>query len=85
MASVALAEQNAGKKFGFMNPLLYKAYAKGAFIDAKPLATPQASALAPGLVVTYDAELGAIHTLAGWDTITGLGAPNGAKFLAALK
>jgi subtilase family serine protease len=85
MGAVALAEQNAGKKFGFMNPLLYKASSKGAFVDIKPLASPQASTIYPGLVATYDYEGQSIHTLAGYDTVTGLGAPNGTKFLSALK
>jgi hypothetical protein len=39
-----------------------------------------------GVVTTFDDEDGqAIHVTAGWDNITGLGVPNGKKFINALK
>jgi subtilase family serine protease len=85
MASMALAQQYGKKTFGFANPAIYKAYKKGAFSDVLPLASPQAVAVYPGVVTTFDYEATSIHTLVGYDTMTGLGAPNGKSFLTGLK
>jgi subtilase family serine protease len=87
-ATVALAQQHAGRKFGAANALFYKASKKGAFTDITSPATPQAVAGGRGgAVVTFDYH-GAgntIVTAAGFDAVTGLGVPNGAKFFAAVK
>lgn len=89
-ATMALAQQNAGKTFGFANTLLYKASKKGAFHDILPLSGP-----AQGVVSNYgegevfletiDYEGQSIHTTPGFDDVSGLGTPNGATFLGALK
>ncbi|HEY2516570.1 MAG TPA: S53 family peptidase [Polyangiaceae bacterium] len=85
-ATVALAQQHAGRTFGFANPLFYKASKKGVFRDVAPQATPEA--------VMYGAEITTFDfhgagntnfTAAGYDNATGLGVPNGTKFLSGLK
>ena len=82
---MALAQQHARRSFGFANTLLYKASRKGAFTDVLPLASPQAVALQPGIVTTFDLETTTIHVTPGYDDVTGLGSPNGASFLANVK
>jgi subtilase family serine protease len=82
---MALAQQHARRSFGFANTLLYRASRKGAFTDVLPLASPQAVALQPGIVTTFDMETTTIHVTAGYDDVTGLGSPNGASFLANVK
>jgi subtilase family serine protease len=82
---VAVAQQNAKKAFGFANARYYAASKKGGFRDIAPLATPQAVALPFGLVIYFDYSGLTIHTAVGYDNVTGLGVPNGKKFLAAVK
>ena len=85
---IALAQQNARASYGFINPALYKASKKsGAFRDITALDTAYAVAgrYNPE-VATFDNEQGqSIHVGPGYDTITGLGEPNGAAFLKAMK
>lgn len=82
-ATMALAQQNAKKTFGFAAPLLYKKRA-GSFNDIVPSATPQAVALPGGIVATYDFNGLSIHPAAGWDNVTGLGTPS-ESFLRNIK
>jgi subtilase family serine protease len=89
---VAVAQQNARSSYGFINPRLYKASKKaGAFRDITTLDTPYAVASSnpgriTGAVATFDNEQGqSIHVGPGYDTVTGLGEPNGAAFLKAMK
>lgn len=82
-ATMALAQQNAKKKFGFSAPLLYKKR-NGSFNDIAPSATPQAVALPGGIVATFDYNRLTIHPAAGWDNVTGLGTP-GPDFLKNIK
>jgi subtilase family serine protease len=85
-ATMALAQQHAHKKFGFANALLYKASKSGAFRDITPLTSNEVAAIPGGVAVTFDDEVGlAINVAKGYDNITGLGAPNGATFLAKVK
>src|SRR4051794_1214310 len=65
-ATMAVAQQNAGKKFGFANPLFYKKRAT-AFRDIKPAEQPQAVALPGGIAVVIDYQGLTIKTAAGWD------------------
>ena len=84
-ATMILAQQYTGKKFGSANAALYKAYAKGAFTDIKPGALEGVAY--SGTAVTFDFH-GAGNTNAtavGYDTVTGLGVPDGTKFFKALK
>ncbi len=86
-ATIALAQQYAKKTFGSANALLYKASKKGAFTDIKPSATPEGVAYPGGQAATFDYH-GSENTNAsavGYDTVTGLGAPNGVSFFQALK
>jgi hypothetical protein len=82
---MALAQQNAKKTFGFANPTLYKASKKAAFKDILPAAAPTAVAIRAGVIATFDYQGLTIHTGKGWDTVTGLGSPNGASFFKAMK
>jgi subtilase family serine protease len=89
--TIAVAQQRAGRKLGFTAPLLYKAYKKSgaAFRDIAPITPTQAvSYVNPAkieTVVTLDFQgQGLIHTAPGFDTVTGLGAPNGTTFLDAI-
>jgi len=85
-ATMALAQQHARKSFGAANAALYKASKKGAFLDVAPSTTPEAVA-EPGVATTFDYH-GSENTNAtavGYDTVTGLGVPNGATFISALK
>ncbi len=84
-ATMALAQQKAGKKFGFANTVLYKASKKGAFKDIAPGATPQAVAIPGGIVTTFDFPGQTIQTAVGYDNVTGLGSPNGATFFKSVK
>jgi subtilase family serine protease len=86
-ASIALAQQHARKPIGFANPRLYKARAK-AFRDIVPNATPQAVIIPSSqgnIIATIDYAGQAIQTAVGYDNVTGLGAPDGEKFLKALR
>jgi len=84
-ATVALAQQNAGRSFGFANPLLYQASVQGAFRDIQPGASPQAVAVPGGVVTTFGYPNLAIQTAVGYDNVTGLGVPNGATFLESVR
>ena len=89
-ATMALAQQNAGKTFGFANTLLYKASKKGAFHDILPLSGPAQGVVSnygegEAFLETIDYEGQSIHTTPGFDDVSGLGTPNGATFLGALK
>jgi subtilase family serine protease len=86
-ASIALAQQYAGRTFGPANALLYKASKKGAFHDVVPTANLQAVSLpTDGVLATFD-YTGPENSLActkGYDNVTGLGSVAGAQFLEAL-
>ena len=86
-ATIALAQQNAGKAFGAANAMLYKASKKGAFTDIAPSKTPQAVAVPGGVATTFDyhGPENTNATAVGFDTVTGLGSPNGTKFFSATK
>lgn len=86
-ATVAVAQQHAKRHFGFANPLFYKH--QRAFRDIVPTNPPQAVALPLGdgtnAAVPFDYPGLTIKTGAGWDSVTGLGVPNGAAFIRAIK
>ncbi len=97
---VADAEQGQ-RSFGFLNPALYKLARTAAFNDPKPLHGNTASKyrgvacdtdICGTLSLTtfddqnwsmagYDGQV----TAPGYDTMTGIGTPNGQKFIAALR
>jgi subtilase family serine protease len=93
---VADAQQGRKSAFGFINPLFYHLAGTNAFHDALPVtaSTPQQDRDA---YVTGDGSVGVDvfdsqeHsytgqvTARGYDTMTGVGTPNGAAFIAGLR
>ncbi len=97
MAAVeAIADQAAGRPHGFLNPALYRLAGSGALRDVAPGSAARAVVRmdyanqvdgSAGLKVTLrslDDEAQSLHLGVGWDTLTGLGSPNGGAFVAAL-
>lgn len=96
---VADAQQGRTSAFGFINPLLYRLAGTGAFHDILPVtpATPQQDrgaylpASGPSDTAGVDVFDSQEHastaqvTAPGYDTMTGLGTPDGAAFLLALR
>ena len=97
---VADAEQGQATPFGFINPLLYSLAGSSALNDLQPVtsATPAqyhgvycadaACIGVPSSVWTFDGQSPDYTdqvTAKGYDTMTGLGSPNGQSFLTALR
>jgi len=92
---MALADQRAHHAHGFVNPLLYSLSGSRAFRDIVDPPTTMAAvrvdfangeSATDGTVVslrTMD-QTGTLHTIPGYDDVTGMGSPRGAYFLAAL-
>jgi subtilase family serine protease len=85
-ATMALAQQYAGKTFGAANAAIYKAAKSGGFTDVAP-GKLEATAIPGGVITTFDyhGPENTIATAKGFDAVTGLGVPNGTKFLSAMK
>jgi subtilase family serine protease len=92
------AQQGRTSPFGFINPLLYRLSGTAAFHDALPVtaSTPQqdqdaytaADSTDPATLDTFDVQKKAYTTQVtakGYDTMTGLGTPNGWSFINALR
>ncbi|ACU77049.1 Peptidase S53 propeptide [Catenulispora acidiphila DSM 44928] len=97
-ALVADAEQGQGSAFGFINPLLYRLAGTPALHDVLPVSasapqqdraafTPAADGSGPSLDVFGTTTPGAGQQVLakGYDTITGLGTPNGSAFIDGLR
>jgi subtilase family serine protease len=96
MAGVmALADQQAGMHHGFANPALYAQYGTPAYRDTvapdQPIAVVRNDSvngvdagdrIATSLR-TFD-QTQSLHTSPGYDDVTGVGSPNGQRFLSAL-
>ena len=96
---VADAQQGRTSPYGFINPLLYRLAGTPAFHDTLPISTsaPQqnrAAYIAPDDTFTsagidvFDVQKRPDTqqvTAKGYDTMTGVGTPNGAAFIAALR
>ncbi|MBO0802689.1 MAG: S8/S53 family peptidase [Nocardiopsaceae bacterium] len=95
---VADAQQGRHSPFGFINPLIYSLAGTPAFHDPLPVtgSTPQqdravlapATNNYPAYVSVIDSQLRAYTdqvTAKGYDTMTGVGTPNGAAFIAGLR
>ena len=92
----AIADQVAGHAHGFVNPAIYALNGTAAVHDVVPPSTPKAVVRvnynnsiddADGttpILRSLDDEAQSIHTAPGWDTITGVGTPNGLAYLAGL-
>ncbi len=96
MAGVmALADQQAGHPHGFANPALYAQYGTPAYRDTvapdQPIAVVRndfvnsvdATGGIKTTLRTFD-QTQSLHTTPGYDDVTGVGSPNGQRFLAAL-
>ena len=97
---VADAEQGQATPFGFINPLVYSLAGTSAFNDLLPVtsSTPaqyhgvycadQACIGVPSAVWTFDGQSQEYTdqvTAKGYDTMTGVGSPNGQAFINALR
>jgi subtilase family serine protease len=95
---VADAQQGRTSPFGFINPLIYRLSGTSAFHDALPVtaSTPRqdldaytpADGTDPASINTFDSQQAAFTTQVtakGYDTMTGLGTPNGHAFITALR
>lgn len=89
---MALADQSSGRPHGFLNPLVYRLAGSAALHDVTSthgtLAVLRNALLANGQIVTRLRSLdrdSSLHTLPGWDPVTGLGSPVGPAFLAILQ
>ncbi|HTJ72903.1 MAG TPA: protease pro-enzyme activation domain-containing protein [Actinospica sp.] len=97
---IADAQQGQSSALGFVNPLIYGLYGTAAFHDTLPITaastpqqnqdayTPAAGADNPAAINTFDAQDPASTTQVtakGYDTMTGLGTPNGQAFITALR
>ncbi|HEY6759275.1 MAG TPA: S53 family peptidase [Baekduia sp.] len=92
----AIADQVGGRSHGFVNPSIYALAGTGAVRDIVPPAQPSAvvrvnynnsvdaSAGTTPILRSLDDEAQSIHTAPGWDTITGVGTPNGLAYLTHL-
>ncbi|WCB94585.1 Pseudomonalisin [Baekduia alba] len=91
----AIADQVYGRAHGFVNPSIYALNGTSAVRDVVPRA-PSAvvrvnynndvddSAGTTPILRSLDDEAQSIHTGPGWDTITGVGTPNGLAYLTNL-
>lgn len=96
---VADAQQGRSTPFGFLNPVLYGLYGTAAVHDSLPITKsspaqdraaylPPASKDESGTLSVFDSQLPAYTdqvTATGYDTMTGIGTPNGLAFLTALR
>jgi subtilase family serine protease len=93
--TMALADQAKGSPHGFANPALYAAAGTSAYRDVvDPPSTVAAVRVdfrnffdaSAGLNISLRTMnfTGTLHTIPGYDDVTGVGTPNGASFLAAL-
>ena len=92
---MALADQRAGVRHGFANPWLYSLASSPALRDIAPgdrtavvrrnfvNGVDSSGGFTEPAVRTIDADLQSLRTLPGYDTLTGLGAPAGARFVNA--
>ncbi len=93
---MALAQQKSGHVIGFANPAFYASYGTPVYRDVTRPGT-QMGAVRADYVNGIDATNGysytlrslnddsglTIHTASGYDNVTGVGSPNGARFLGA--
>ncbi|GAA3519627.1 S53 family peptidase [Actinocatenispora rupis] len=77
----AVASTHRHVAIGFANPMLYSMYKSSAYRDVLPQRTPVAVATPSGsALVTFDHD-SSLAAARGYDDVTGLGTPNGAKYV----
>ena len=92
---MALADQRAHHAHGFANPLLYSLAGSRAYHDIGDPKTTMAAvrvdydngeSATDGVTLTLRTmnQTGTLHTIPGYDDVTGVGTPRGAYFLAGL-
>lgn len=97
---VTAAQQGQQTSFGFVSPVLYTLVGTSALHDTLPM-TSASPALyrgalcqrfcGPDILAVFDVQSNAMNgytgqvTLKGYDNMTGVGTPNGASFIAALR
>jgi len=98
---VIAAQQGQSGPFGFVNPALYKLAGTSAVFDALPLTTASPAlyrgeacdeaTCGIELLTTFDDQSRSMYgytgqvTLKGYDTMSGVGTPDGQKFITALR
>jgi subtilase family serine protease len=97
---VADAQQGQPEPFGFTNPVFYSLYGTSAFRDVLPLTSASPAMYRAeycvnfcpeGWLAIFDAQSKHMRgytgqvTLPGYDTMTGIGTPNGQAFIRALR
>jgi subtilase family serine protease len=97
---VADAQQGQAASFGFINPLIYSLYGTSALNDTLPVtastpavdsagfATPKISIYGEPSVSIFDSQIPKYTsqvTTPGYDTMTGVGTPNGTAFINGLR
>ncbi|HEY3735678.1 MAG TPA: protease pro-enzyme activation domain-containing protein [Streptosporangiaceae bacterium] len=98
---VAAAQQGQSAPFGFVDPALYQLSGTSAYFDSLPLTSSSpalwkgtecpAFTCGAQILTTFDDENPAMAgytgqvTLPGYDNMTGLGSPNGPKFISSLR
>jgi subtilase family serine protease len=93
---VAVANQRAGHSLGFLNHRMYGVAGSGAFRDVDHDSRVTDAVVRVDYVNGFDAsdgtvtslrtlnQTGTIHTRKGYDDVTGVGSPNGARFLSVM-
>jgi subtilase family serine protease len=93
---MAIADQVSGRPHGFANPALYSLYGTAAFYDPRPKSGVgvvrvdyvngvDASDGTATSLRSIDVTVGTtLRVRRGYDNVTGVGTPNGAKFLGSL-
>ena len=93
---MAIADQAAGYPHGFANPLFYKLNGTSAVHDVQPLGHPVAEVRTDFVNFTNRGQgkfyrlrtadvPTTIYTRPGYDDVTGVGTPDGTKFIRALR
>ena len=98
---VTAAQQGRSTSFGFLNPVFYKLFGTSAITGTRPLTSSSpapfrgtacdAATCGTQLLTDFDDQNPAMEgytgqvTLNGYDNMTGVGTPNGQKFIAGLR
>jgi subtilase family serine protease len=84
-ATMILAQQYSGRQFGAADAALYRASKHGAFTDVAPGQLEAVTYGGRAVTLDYHGAGNTNATAKGYDTVTGLGVPNGVRFFQALR